>query len=895
MNSAPIGLDDRPPDAQSILIVDDEPINLKLLRAHLSKRGYEVFEALSGAEALRDAAEKHPDLILLDIMMPDMDGLETCRQLKEDPTLRQIPVIFLSAVTDTGIKAKGLEAGGVDYVSKPFDSRELLARVDTHLTLRNQERQIRLYADNLEAMVEERTKRLQAAEWELLRDYDIQSVLNSLLRMSMDNVSLSEMAQVTLDRILSVSWLPFLGKGCIFLADESAQKLRIIAKRNLDEQTLAHHSELAYGDCSCGRAALERTMIVVPGDDPARDGQAAEEPYGKLCMPVLYDQELLGLISIHLKHGHAPDDKEKEFFTAVANTMARIIMYSKAEEQLKDSEEQYRTIFENTGTAMAILKDDTTIALANSTYEKLSLVPRKNLEGLRTGLEFIHEKDRQRLYALHRRIVDQSDQKPASGEFRFLSSNGDVRDVAMTISRLPGARGNVVSISDITDKKRAEEQLIHNAYHDSLTGLPNRSMVTELLAEEVRAAKGQPGRCYALLLIDLDRFSIINEGLGHVIGDRLLMALASRLRNSVGKDGVLARLGGDEFAILMTDTGSHAKATEMAERILQSARQPFVLDGYELFTTSSLGIAVNSIVYDRPEDLIRDADTALHMAKEKGKARYEVFDPEMHRRAINLMELVTDLRQAVVRKEFFLNYQPIVCLRTGKVTGFEALIRWNHPRRGLVNPAEFIPVAEETGLIIPIGEWVLGEACTRMGRLFAQCCKGEDCPMLSVNISGKQFAHGDVFERTREALAASALPPHCLKLEITETAIMENAEVAVETLKRLKSLNVQVSIDDFGTGYSSLSYLHRFPVDMLKIDRSFVSRISNRDENLEIVRTIVALAHSMGLKVIAEGVETAEEADILRELGCEYVQGFFYARPMDEAVLVEKGIFTCLA
>jgi len=431
--------------------------------------------------------------------------------------------------------------------------------------------------------------------------------------------------------------------------------------------------------------------------------------------------------------------------------------------------------------------------------------------------------------------------------------------------------------------EETKEHFRHAAFHDSLTGLPNRAMFTELLKAEIESSTRRGEYMFAVLFLDLDRFKNINDSLGHTHGDLLLVAFAERLERTLRPVDTLARFGGDEFAILLSGMTDATDAVRVAQRIQDELSQPFVLDKNSAFATASIGIALSSSGYDRPDDILRDADIAMYRAKENGKARYEVFDHGMHARAVSRLQLESDLRQAIEHKEFCVYYQPIVSLQTGRLAGFEALVRWNHPRRGLVSPADFIPVAEETGLIVPIGEWVLNEACARV-RQWQIDSPSHRSLSLSVNLSARQVAQPDLLNRIKEALDHSKLSPHCLKLEITESVVMENAEAAAQMFKQLRALGVQLSIDDFGTGYSSLSYLHRFPLNYLKIDRSFVMRLTTDNDNA-IVRTISTLARNLGMEVIAEGIETEEQFQQLKMLGCEYGQGFLFSRPVaNEAV-----------
>ncbi|HEX8128252.1 MAG TPA: EAL domain-containing protein [Pyrinomonadaceae bacterium] len=437
----------------------------------------------------------------------------------------------------------------------------------------------------------------------------------------------------------------------------------------------------------------------------------------------------------------------------------------------------------------------------------------------------------------------------------------------------------VFQIQDITDRKRAEEQLQHEAMHDVMTGLPNRAMFIDHLELAIARAQRNEARKFAVLYVDLDRFKIINDSLGHAIGDQLLKEVAVRLWKCVRAGDTVARLGGDEFVLLLEDIYEENEAIEVAERIKSELAAPFTLNGREVFTTVSIGVASSWTSYHQAEGLIRDADAAMYRAKSLGKNRHEIYDSAMHAQVNDLLQMETALRMAVERNELVVYYQSIVDLETFKISGFEALVRWNHPERGFISPANFIPLAEETGLIVDIGEWVLRDACRQMERW--QKIFPSDPPLfVSVNLSSKQFIQSDLIQRVTQIIEETKINPEGLKLEITESAVMDNVETATEMLKKLRALGIKLSIDDFGTGYSSLSYLHRFPIDTLKVDRSFVVNMSEDSENVEIVRTIVSLAQNLGMNVIAEGVETKEQLAALRKLGCENGQGYFFSKPV---------------
>ena len=449
-----------------------------------------------------------------------------------------------------------------------------------------------------------------------------------------------------------------------------------------------------------------------------------------------------------------------------------------------------------------------------------------------------------------------------------------IRNEDGTAVRIAGSQ------TDITARKKAEEQLLHNAFYDALTELPNRALFIDRLGVSFAHMKRRKDYLFAVLFLDLDRFKNINDSFGHVIGDQLLVLVAERLKNILRLGDTVARFGGDEFTILLEDIKDLSDAVFIAERINKELAYPFNLNGKEMFINASIGIAKSETDYEQPGEILRNADTAMYRAKLYGKARYLVFDKTMHTDTLELFQLETDLRYAIDRQEFVIYYQPIISLETGKISGFEALVRWRHPERGLLLPTEFVPLAEETGQIVPIGLWVLREACQQVRKWQEQFLP--DPPLtVSVNVSCKQFSQPDLVEQMLHILEETGLDPQNLVLEITESGIMQNAEIVTLLFSRLKALKVQLNIDDFGTGYSSLSYLHQFPINALKIDRSFVIRLGNNGKNSEVVRSIVELAHNMRMHVIAEGVESLDHLQILEALKCEYAQGYLFAHPLD--------------
>jgi len=627
-----------------ILIVDDEPNNLRVLNAHLHQCGYKVRPTISGQTALKAVDTMIPDLILLDINMPIMDGYEVCQKLKESTITKEIPIIFLSANIDVIDKIKGFQVGAIDYITKPFEPQEVLIRVETQLKLQAAKKEIKQLNEELEAKVKQRTAQLEEA--------------NEALKQ------------------------------------EIAQKEKY--QNQLEEANEILKQEIA----------------------------------------------------------------EKE----------------KYQNQLE---------------------------AANEALKK-----------------------------------------------------------------------------EIAQKEKYQKQLLHKAFHDDLTGLPNRALFMSRLEDALMRTKNQENYLFAVLFLDCDRFKVVNDSLGHLIGDQLLVAVATRLESCLQLKDVIARFGGDEFTILLDNIKDLKEAEAIASQINKSLEKPFSLGEHDLYINASIGIVLGTKNYQQADQILRDADTAMYCSKELGKARYTVFDQGMHKRSLGIFKLETNLRQAMELDEFVLFYQPIICLSTGKIISFEALLRWQHREKGLISPVHFIPKTEETGLIVDIGIWVLNQALSQLRNWQDQGLVTPDLTM-SVNLSVKQFSSSHLLDEIDKTLAQNLLDGSRLNLEITESAIMENPDLATRVLQQMRMRKVTLSIDDFGCGYSSLSYLHRFPVNNLKIDRSFISRIGNHGENSEIIQTILTLAHQLKLKVIAEGIETAKQFDHLRELGCEFGQGYFFSKPLD--------------
>ncbi len=740
----------------NILVVDDTPHNLHLLSTTLSQQGYEVKGVINGSMALRVARSTLPDVILLDINMPDMNGYEVCQQLKADPQTGEIPVIFLSALDDVIDKVKAFAVGGIDYITKPFQVEEVLARINNQLTIQAAKAEIRQLNADLEQRVQQRTAQLETA-------YQKLTIINQKLQLEIKE-----------------------RQKAATLLQESEEKLESIFNSLEDVVWSAN-------------AATFELLYLNP---------AAERVYGRLS---------------------------EDFFK---NSNLRLEMIHPEDRKRHEIQQAFRILLEtgNVDLEYRILRPD--------------------------------------------------------GKIRWLSDRSHVvRNDRGEAIRLDGI------IYDITEQKIAQEKLIHDALHDALTGLPNRILFMERVEMGLKQMKRRSNYLFAILFIDLDRFKIVNDSLGHSCGDELLIAIASILNECLRSTDTVARLGGDEFTVLIDDICNIEDAILVTERIQKKLANPFDLGDHTVFTSASIGIVTATKQYQSGVDLLRDADIAMYYAKELGKSRYAIFDRQMYDRALKLSKLERDLRLALEHKEFILHYQPIVSLSTNQLTGFEALIRWNHKELGFVSPVEFIPIAEDTGLIVPIGQWVLYEACRQM-RAWQLKYNHAQSLKISVNLASQQIKHFSLLDNLNRTLVETGLDGACLRLEITESMLMDDGEATVELLSQIKAKRIQLSIDDFGQGYSSLSYLHRFPIDTIKIDRSFVGNMTcdrvalpagdpegcletrNR-ENFEIVKTIATLAHALNMDVVAEGVETAEQLALLKSLGCEFGQGYLFSKPLD--------------
>jgi len=842
------------------LIVSTESSTQQLLAAIVADRGHDVKVCSTAAEALAAHLQVGPCLLLVDGVHPRADALLLCRRVRERP-MGELNVIVAVLSTERAQDAEEvLKAGADDCFCGPLDPGLLQARLAVA------EQRFRDFA--------ERSRLHSMEQWLPSTQYGVSRVLS-------EAASLREAAPLLL-RVMceGLDW----EVGNFLLVVPSANRLRSISVRHLPSKGSAAFAgscpelEFALGEMLPGKVWQTREPAWVPDlRDPSFSRAALAEETGiraACAFPIVGDGRVLGVLEF-FSRTHRPADKALlEAMADMSSQIAQFIQRKEAEEKLRESEERFslairgandgiwdwnlttqQVYFSSRWKAMLGYDDD---QISSSPNEWLGRVHPEDVARLKAKIATHLDGAAPQLEDEHRMLM-------RDGTYRWMLSRGiAVRSPDGKAYRMAGSQ------TDVMDRRS----------YDTLTALPNRALFVDRLNYLVRRAARSHKRLFAVLFLDIDRFKSINDSHGHSVGDQLLIAVGERLESCVRPGDTVARFGGDEFAVLVDRVMDLAAAVSVAERIQKELQAPFNLSGTELFISASIGIAMGGTDQQRAEELVRDADTAMYRAKAQGKGRHEVFDSAMRDRAVALSQTETDLRKAIERKEFRIFYQPIFSLVTGRIAGLEALVRWQHPQRGILSPAEFIPVAEETGMIVSIDEYVLEQACRQLKTWQERLPPGHPLS-VSVNLSSRHFTRVDLIERVRRVVDRTGLDPHSLKLEVTETAIMERADHVASTMNGLVELGVRLHIDDFGTGYSSLSYLQRFPFEALKIDRSFVSTMGSRDKSLVIVRAMVLLAHHLGMAAIAEGVETEQQLAQLKALGCDLAQGYLLARPLD--------------
>jgi diguanylate cyclase (GGDEF)-like protein/PAS domain S-box-containing protein len=802
-------LEDFPPDA--------ELNKQELRRANLNFISRRVETKNSFLEAIRDFV---PDVILSDYNLPQFNGLEALRLVKEFDL--DVPFILCTGSLTEEVAVECMKEGAADYLLKTS-----LKRLPSAVLNALEKSEARRAKDEAIAALRESEEKFRSivettSQWVWEMDLSGTLIYN--------NPAIEQILGYTPEELAEVNFLPFMH------AEDLAEIRRLLPEFIAEKR---------------GWTNLVCRWQHKDGSIRWLESSAA---------PVLgANGELIGY------RGTDHDITERKL----------------AEEALRESEYKLRTLLASMNEGLVQVNNDEVIEFVNERFCEMTGYARGELLGKITydilfdegNGKFVREANRLRAkgvssqYELPLRKKDGETLWTIVGGTPIINADGIVT-------------GTMGVFTDITERKRAEEQLLHDAFHDGLTGLANRTLFMEHLRITIERAKSRHSNAYAVLFLDFDRFKIINDSLGHAEGDNLLKLIAGRIKACTRAGDLVARLGGDEFVVLLTELAETGEATLVAERILSFLKAPFELGGRDIFISASIGITLSDSGHAAPEDMLRDADIAMYHAKSGGRAQYRIFSQEMHERASKQLQFETEMRLAFERGDFLLHYQPIIELETNKIIGFESLVRWRQPERGMISPLEFIPVAEETGLIVPLGKWILHESCRQLCQ-WQQENPAAAALTVSVNLSCKQFSQPDLAEQIADALRETGLDPRYLKLEITESHIMGNCETAVEMMNRLRALGVEISLDDFGTGYSSLSYLHSLPIDYLKIDRSFVNSIGEGTKKGEIVSTIVKLAHNLKVKTVAEGIETAEQLSQLRQLNCQYGQGYFFSKPLE--------------
>lgn len=723
-------------------------------------------------------------------------------------------------------------------------------------------------------------KRYALAEQQISKDFESQRAIASILDISLKPLTLQEKLQEILRIVLSVTWLPLKGKGAIFTYNTKRETLELMAHQGFSKSMLEQCQTVKKGQCICGEVAAERMPTFKA--EHRSDKHPDEEPHSHYCLPIESNNVFLGVINVYTDAKHDEKADEIDFLESATRAIATVMEKSAAEEALRNSEERYALAAKgaNDGLWDWDLSGD-------RIYLSIRCLRILGIDG--TDVEWEPDRYFSRVYLDDQAALTAAIREHLEGEtenfrceFRIQREDESWCWVLMRGLAVRDKQGEPVrmvgSQTDITSRKQAEEQLAYNAYHDELTGLANRARFMDRVGYMIEHTKRHKTFEFAVLFLDIDRFKNINDSLGHMAGDLLLVMMAQRIEQAVRPSDLVARLGGDEFVVLLDELEGPEGAIRIADRIVDAMERSFMLDERELFVQASIGIAYGDNNYESPEELLRDADNAMYQAKADPGNHVRVFDSRMHVKAIRRLQLENDLRRAIERNEFEAYFQPIIAMSSKRILGFEALARWHHPDHGLVSPIDFIPVAEETGLIDRITAIIMTQACQQVQQ-WNETFHYDPPLYVSVNIAASQLLSGKLVSEVKSVLQFTQLPPEALRLEVTESMLMGHEEVVIQELTELKALGVGLYIDDFGTGYSSLSYMHRFPFDILKIDRSFVERIDSDGEG-ELVKTIFNMAGNFGMGVIAEGVETHNQASFLVDLTCDAFQGFLFSPPV---------------
>ncbi|MEJ2599862.1 MAG: EAL domain-containing protein [Anaerolineales bacterium] len=862
---------------ETILVIDDNRQVANFL-AHkvLPDLGYNALVAYNGYKGMELIRGSQIDILLLDLQLPDMDGMQFLNALAEAGL--SLPTILMTAHGSEQIAVDAFRLGVQEYLPKPVDANTLKDAISRAMS----QNRWRLEKVRLSAQLQEQINWLK--------------VLSKVGQSLTSTLNLDEV----LRRIVEAGvQLTQAEEGFLAILDKESGQLFLRAVKNIDANRVKT-MHLPVTDNLLGSVVSNGKPVRTSkkNDDPGLKVSTGYLVHSLLHVPMYSKGSVMGVLSVDNQFRQRSfSERDEMILTSLADYAAVALenagLYEQAREEiqrrrqvedaLRESEERYALAVKGANDGIWDW-DLRTNQIYYSSRWKAMLGYQDNEVGGTVGEWFnrVHAEDGEHLQldlAAHLKGMTLQ----FENEHRILHKDGAYRWVLSRGIAVRGQDGSATriagSMTDITDRKYAEAKLLHNAFYDPLTNLPNRALFLERLRFAVERAKRHADYLFAVLFLDLDRFKNVNDSMGHLAGDQLLVSISRRIEAGRRSTDTIARLGGDEFVVLLDEINGSQDATQIADWIQKTLAKPFHLEGHEVEMTASIGIVLSTNGYERTEDVLRDADIAMYTAKANGKDRYEIFDPTMRKRVLERIELEADLRHALGNQELTVYYQPIISLADGHLVGFEALARWLHPKLGLLQPSEFIPLAEETGLIIGLDRWVMGEACRQM-HAWHQTIPDVSHLTISVNLSGKQIVQPDLISAIQAILEKTQLNPQRLKIEMTENVIMDNRELTVTIFKKLQALGVQVQIDDFGVGYSSLNYLSQFPINALKIDQTFVRSMNGNNSQSEIVQAIVMLTHRLGVGVIAEGMETMSQMTRLKELGCEFAQGYLVSVPL---------------
>jgi diguanylate cyclase (GGDEF)-like protein/PAS domain S-box-containing protein len=869
---------------ETILVVDDNrQISEFLSESMLPGLGYDVLVARDANNAVKIIKQHQAnfDLMLLDLQLPDQTGLDLLKRLDKDGY--HIPTILMTGHGSEQVAAEAFRLGVHDYLSKPLDENLLTDAISRALVESRLQREKAILNSQLEEQV----------AW-----------LTSLSTVGKSVTSTLDLSEVLVRIVEAGVSLTRAEEGFLALLDKDSGLLYLRAVKNMDEDSIKT-MRIPIDDSLVGQVIKSKHPLraIEPSMQAPLKVSTGYLVHSLLHVPILTKGVPLGVLSVTNRKTDTPFLEKDEVvlssladYAAVALENADLYLQArqeiterqKVEDALRESEERYALAVRaaNDGLWDWNLKKNlvyfaprwkhmlgfTDDEIGDNPNEWFNRVHPDDVTQLKTNIS-AHIKGLSAHFECEYRI------QHSNGSYRWMLSRGmAVMGKEKTALRLAGSQ------TDITLRKQAEIKLLHDAFHDSLTELPNRSLFIDRLNHVIERGKRDGKHIYAVIFLDLDRFKDVNDSLGHLTGDQLLIATAHLLQSILRPMDTVARLGGDEFVILLEDIRDVSDVTRVADRIQKKLMAAALLPGHTIYMSASMGIVLSSTGYERPEDILRDADTAMYRAKENGRSRFEIFDSAMRDQIMLRLDLESTLRQAIEKEELDVFYQPVVNIKTGRTEWFEALVRWKHKDRGLLTPNEFIPLADETGLIIQLDRLVMRKAAMQLVQ-WQNMFPNEPALGVSVNISGKHISQPDFVEYIVQTLEETGLNAASLNLEITENAVMGNFEIFIEVLDKLKNHGIQVQIDDFGVGYSSLNYLSHNSIKVLKIDRSFVSKITYDHDYLKIVQAIIKLTHGLGLTVVAEGVETKAQLSKLNQLECEFIQGKLISMPADEGII----------